>query len=250
MSPARSLRRLALTAGLLASVSAAGCDLVDAIEELEGNRVGIHVYLTHHASPQDGTIPDFGGDGEARVFENDQGWTITLLEGFITTQELTLHRCDGAAVPVDLYWGSIAEDLRAKDMDLFTIGGVEVTQSQFCGLSVVYGPFDAESGTAPRSADLMDGNTVLIHGYAKRGEEMVPFEIDVAASVEVYLDLSTIRGGGPLTITGREYFPVELTLAKTYDLFFDGIDFATMDPADLEQQVLSVLELETTVTAD
>ena len=40
-------------------------------------------------------------------------------------------------------------------------------------------------------------------------------------------------GNRPVRVTGDEDFPVELTLAKTYDRLFDGIDFGAADEADL-----------------
>ena len=48
--------------------------------------------------------------------------------------------------------------------------------------------------------------------------------------------------GGPPTINADEAFPVDLTLSKTYDRFFDGIDFNAFDEADIEQNVLAMLE--------
>jgi len=51
----------------------------------------------------------------------------------------------------------------------------------------------------------------------------------------------------PLVVTGDENFPLELTLSKTYDRFFDGIDFSEMGALDMNEQALAVLEFESRV---
>jgi hypothetical protein len=243
--------RLSSASLALAAVSflAGGCDLLDVLNA-PGDTL-VTVFANHHATPEDGRVPDRGGDGELRVFENDEGWTVHLTEGLITTKGATLERCDGVESAVDFYFGSVAEDLRSADLDRTTLGGTEVGAGAFCGLTVHYGQFSAETDEAPTVRDLavVDGTTIYLAGYAERGEQTVPFEIAVEAERDVHIDFEDLPGG-ELRISGDEPFPVELTVSKTYDRFFDGVDFGTVSADDLQQNALAVLELETRADLD
>ncbi len=229
-----------------ASLLSGGCELIDALSE-DGDTL-VTVFANHHATPTDGFVPDRGGDGELRVFENDQGWTVHLTDGLITTQGVTLHRCDGAEAPIEFYFGSVAEDLRSADLERQTMGGTDVGAGELCGATIHYGPFSAATDDPPgeTSSAEMDGLTIFLQGYAERGEEILPFEIRVQGAVDVFSDLAD-RPDGPLRIKGDEPFPVELTVSKTYDRFFDGVDFGTLTPDDLSNNALAVLELETRI---
>jgi hypothetical protein len=229
----------------------AGCEFFDAFDPDAGQTI-VNVFSTHHATAENGVVPDLGGEGEARVFDNDEGWTVHLGKGYVTTHGVTLHRCDGDVMAIDPYFGALAEDLSAADLARLTVGGVEVGPVEFCSMTVHYGPFDAASGELPSGAqpDDVDGVTLVLAGWATHGEDSVPFEIRSDASLDVHLDLSVAANGDPVRVTGDEDFPVELTLAKTYDRFFDGIDFDTIAEADLAPQTLALLELETRVAAD
>ncbi|MBV1860880.1 MAG: hypothetical protein KUG77_20865 [Nannocystaceae bacterium] len=231
---------------LAAAFFCGGCDLLDALTD-EGNTL-VTVFSNHHATPTDGLVPDRGGDGELRVFENDEGWTVHLTDGLITTKGVTLQRCDGAEAAVEFYFGSVAEDLRSADLERRSLGGAEVGAGDICGVTTHYGPFSAESDEAPGELDAaqLDGLTIFLQGYAERGDEVVPFEIAVESAADVFTDLSA-TSGGPLRINGDEAFPVELTVSKTYDRFFDGVDFESVTDEDLSQNALAVLLLETRV---
>ena len=237
-------RTLATTLGLVTALLGSGCDLIDAFED-EG-KTQVQVFTTHHATSEDGQMPVLGGDGEQRVFQSDEGWTITLTEGYVVTSGVTLIGCDGATRELDLYWGALAEDLNVEDLELASVGSVQSGPGEYCGMTVHYGPFDAEtSDVEPRSAEV-DGATIFLAGAAERDGEIVPFQIRATGSLDVDLDLNA-ELGQPLRITGNENFPVELTLSKTYDRFFDGIDFSAMGELDMATQTLAVLELETRV---
>ncbi len=247
MFNALSLRANAAALALIAgAVFTGGCDLIDAFSD-SGDTL-ITVFANHHATPENGAVPDRGGDGDLRVFENDEGWTVHLADGLITTTGVTLHRCDGAQAPVEFYFGSVAEDLRSADLDRKTLGGTEVGAAEFCGVTVHYAPFSAQLDEAPASMDaaVVDGLTIYLHGFAEKGDARVTFTIEVDQSVDAYADLSA-RPAGALRIRGNESFPVEMTVSKTYDRFFDGIDFATVTPEDLQAQALAIVELETRI---
>ena len=238
MPHATSLR--ASFAVATASLLVGGCDLIDALSPA-GDTL-ITVFATHRATPEDGAVvPDRGGDGELRVFDNDEGWTIHLTAGLVATTGVTLQRCDGQEAALDLYFGTLAEDLRSADLERRTLGGAEVGAGSYCGMTVHYGAFSADSDDAPTDMDAeeLDGLTVYLGGVAERGEERVPFEIAAQGALDVFVDL------GALHITGDEPFPVEVTVTKTYDRFFDGVDFSNFDQEDLEANAFAILELET-----
>lgn len=235
---------------MAATLAATGCDVLDALEGERSATVQVHV--THHATPQGGIFPDRGDDGESRTFDNDEGWLVTLQEAFIVTRSATLVACDGTAIPLSRYWGALPENITDTDLDLFSFGGVEVEPGDYCSIRVEYGPYtpadvmDAPH-EMPEDEDALLGATTYVRGFAQKGEEVVTFELTATDDITVEVDL---RGeeGGPLHVTGDEPFPVELTLSKTYDRFFDAVDFAALDEADLSANMMAVLGTETRVS--
>ena len=237
MSSSRMTRCIALSLGLAATVASSGCEL-GLLDGLQKKSTMVHVFATHHATPEDGTIPHRGGEGEFRVFETDDGWTVTLVKGFVVTTGITLHRCDGTEQSLDLFRGAVVEDIRTRDLGLSSVGAIEASPGDFCAVTVHYAPLDGSTSAEPE----VDGATVYLYGVAQRGEESVPFEIRANSQIDVELDLSTIDDGAPLHVTGAEHFPIELTVSKTYDQFFDAIDFTDMPQLDMSEHVLAVLE--------
>lgn len=244
MSRFNQLRRLASTAAVAtALLTTTGCEKFEQLFEGE-SRATVNFFVAHHAS---GELKAAQNMKDYRVFTNDEGWEITLTSAYVVTSGVTLHRCSGETIDIELFWGTLAEDLARSSDDTFTLGGTEVKGGDYCGLTVHYGPYDLQDGYAERDADLIAGNTVLLGGGAQKGGDMVPFQVVAQGSLDVFLDLSTFENGEPLHIRGDEPFPVELTLTKTYDAFFDGVDFSAMEHLDMTQQVLTVLEFETDV---
>ncbi len=248
--PHRPRYTSALVLGLLgATAFLGGCDLQEVFDDLDNPRTLVNVSVTHHATAEGGTFPDRGGDGEARTFETDEGWTITLVSGFVTTASITLHGCDGDDIALDMYWGPLAEDITGHDLAMSTVGGVSVAAAEFCGLGVEYGPYPADGPMDGLDARVA-GATFYFTGAATRGDTVVPFEIRSSASLRTELDMSTIAAGAPLRVDGGEDFPVELALSKTYDRLFDTVDFETVSPEDLAEGVGAVLTLESRVGLD
>jgi hypothetical protein len=238
-------RHLALAVGLTITLVGSGCDLLESLDG-DGTTV-VQLFTTHHATPEDGEMPNRGEAGEYRIFETDEGWSVTLMSGYITTSGVTLHSCDGETEAVDLFWGDLAEDLNESDLDLSSLGSVEVGPTEFCQATVHYSPFvESAPEIMPRYAEVQ-GATVFLTGLATKDDQRVEFEIRATGSVDVNLDLRPNNGGRPLRITGDENFPIEITLSKTYDRFFDGIDFSGMQDLDMNEQALAVLEFETRV---
>lgn len=241
-------RTLAAAAAL--SVTAAfgsGCDLIDAFNN-EGTTL-VQLMVTHHATPRDGSFPELRV-GEATTFDTDEGWTVSLREAYVTTTHASLHECSGGTVDFDSFWGPLPEDINEDDLDLLSFAAVEVEASSFCGMTVEYGPFVADADGANRYMAEMDklaDATFYFEGVARKGDVTIDFELSSNDTITVDLDLGTVMNGGPLTISADEPFPVDLTLSKTYDRFFDGIDFESLDDAEVEANILAVLELETRV---
>lgn len=243
-------RHLAAAAVLsLTSVFGAGCDLIEAFQN-KGSTL-VQLLVTHHATPQDGTFPELS-IGDAATFDTDEGWTVSLRTAFVTTAGASLQECNGATVDFDAFWGPLPEDINGDDLDLQSFAAVEVEASSYCGMTVEYGPFITD-GENDRNFDMGEAGakvrnaTFYFEGVARKGDVAVDFELTGSDTVAVDLDLSTVMNGGPLRISAEEPFPVDLTLSKTYDRFFDGVDFNGFDSADLEANIMAVLELETRV---
>lgn len=241
-------RSLTAAAALTVLAATAGCDN---LFDTESPSL-LQVMVTHHATPEDGRFPDLGTHLGDREFDNDEGWTITLVEAFIVTADVEVRACDGRTITLERYWGPLPENMEAADLDLFTFAGAEVDPGQYCGITVTYGPYhpidevSARQHDMPSQPELMQGASFYLNGIATKGDEMVPFELRSEEAVVIDLDLRD--GDGPLVVRDEEAFPVELTLSKTYDRIFDGIDFTTASPEDLEQNILAVLEAETYVS--
>jgi hypothetical protein len=243
-------RTLAAAAALTAtSIFGAGCDLFDVLNK--GETTLVQLMVTHHGTPQGGSFPDLSV-GEAATFDTDEGWTVSLRSAYITTASASLEECGGGVVELEAFRGPLPEDINADDLDLLTFAGVEVAASSFCGMTVEYGPFVADEETTRAyamgdDADKIRNATYYFEGVARKGDVSVDFELTGSDTVAVDLDLSTVMNGGPLHIDAEEAFPVELTLSKTYDRFFDGIDFSSFDSADANANIVAVLELETRI---
>ncbi len=240
------LAALALTCFL---PSLGACGLLDAFED-DGSLVNI--FVSHHATPENGEFPNRGVVEAPRIFDNDMGWRITLTEAYVTVTGVQVVACSGKATGVDLYWGPCAEDfIDTEDTTVIGIGGVKVGSGNYCAANVAYGPFDflsaTESDHLPEN-EFVDGKTVYLQGKAEKdGHDPVQFEWSTAKQIVVTLDTSTIEGGGPVKVEHDEAFPKDLTIGKPYDQFFTGIDFADYGDADLEAAVLSSLEQDTRV---
>jgi hypothetical protein len=234
-----SHNRIATALGLVLLASA-GCDI---LEDLDNPRTLVNVAVTHHATPEAGAFPDRGADGETRTFETDEGWSVILDTAYVTTSAVTLHRCDEGEVAFDFYWGPLAEDMRAQDLDMKTLAAEAVRRSEFCGMTLQYGPDPGDVSDVSRG-----GATFYLEGTAAKDGIVLPFTVSSFETLDVSLDLSTMDGGDPLVVEGGEDVPVELTVSKTYDRFFDGIEFGSASAADLQAQVAAVLVLETSVS--
>jgi len=234
---------------LLLTAAAPGC--LDANDQL------VTIFAAHHASPEDGMFPDRGEDGQPRIFDGEDGWQITLAESYVTIASTTLSSCSGEAFDFRMFWGPCPEDLRRKDLAVLTVSGLKVPPGDYCSLEVEYAPYETpvvddetETRHVVPTLDDVEGDSVFLRGVARRGEdESVPFQLENGERFVVSLDLGDLEGeGDPLTVGENQDFPTELTIAKTYDRFFDDVDWDAFDEAALTDTVDEILADQTRVT--
>jgi hypothetical protein len=87
------------------------------------------------------------------------------------------------------------------------------------------------------------GSTVYLAGTALKGDQMVEFVWKTELAIDVDVDISEIDDGAPFHVGNNEFVNKKLTVAKTYDRFFDGVDFADID--SLEQADIDALLTDT-----
>ena len=241
------LRNSLTTAVAICALGAnTGCD-ADELFGLDSDGGGlVNVFSTHHASPTDeGEIPDRTAMPE---FTTDEGWEVVVSDSILVTASVTLRKCGaGSTFDVDMYFGALPEDLTGTDLVVTGIGGVDVPKGEYCSVTVDYAPLTAELATdggfeMPDSR--IDGHTLLLEGTARKDGVTVPFEIVSAFASTVDVNLPV-----PLDVGKREAFAKELTVSKTYDRFFDGIDFERLDTLDLDTHFAQVLSNQTWAVA-
>ncbi|MCY1005207.1 hypothetical protein OV079_06400 [Nannocystis pusilla] len=145
----------------------------------------------------------------------------------------------------------------AQDQDLVDFASVELPEGTYCKLRVEYGRY--QSSLAEQAFDTpyqlhghasVEGLTVYLAGTAvdpSGAHEGANWKFQTNQTTIVELDLSAADDGRPLTITGKEPGGKALTVAKTYDAFFRGIDFSNYDPEAINDRLLEVLSAETYV---
>lgn len=228
------------------------------LDQFEDEGALVHVYSTHHATPENGLFPRRGEDNMPRVFLHESGWEITLTESYITISDVVLVGCDGVERPFNMFWGPCPEDLRTEDLATLTVAGLQADPGQYCGLRVTYGPYtepvvDDDTVTQhrpPANLAAIDGQTLYLRGGVRQDAQSdpIPFELRNDSVVTVELDISELEGPGqPMNVRRQEDFPKELTITKTYDRFFDGVEFDTMDEDLVEQQLDEILREQTRV---
>lgn len=230
-----------LTALLLVPVlgSSSGCEFLDSLTERSAI---VDMFTTSHGTPNaEGQVPE--RNGEQLIFANDMGWEIYLNSAYVTTSALTLVSCAGDRFEVDMYWGALAEDIPEHgDYEALGVGGVRATSGNYCSVLVEYGPFDGEDMDDPAAL----GSTVFLSGAAVKGDQMVEFTWRTELALEVDVDISEIEAGSPFEIGKNEYVSKKLTVAKAYDGFFEGVDFAEpLEQADVDALIGDTLQRKT-----
>ncbi|KIG16410.1 hypothetical protein DB30_04454 [Enhygromyxa salina] len=244
-------RRTILALSCLVAIASPGCGLVDLID---GDPVAtVRFFATHAGTLTPDGYPNYGDSQTTRVFFNDTGWQIALSEARVTTASVHFVRCQQqTGTAIEMFWGPCPEAFIATDdLESVPLGAVTVNDGVYCTIDVNFAPFIPPEGGDEHIVGgdpMIEGNTLVIRGVARRGEapmiEEVPFEIVSDASVVSHVDVAKLEGGLPVRLE-KENFARDLTIIKTYDTFFDGLDFATATPADIEAAVLTSLERDT-----
>lgn len=256
MRSASVVRRVS-SAALAVALGGAGCGVLE-------TEVSVSLAMSHHGTRgEDGKLPDYGEPEAARIFVNDKNWEVTLSEATIVTTSAQIESCAGLTFDFTLPYGPLPEYLLDRDKDLVEFASVSLPEGTYCTLRIEYGRYQAAS--AAMAADTpfavkgnadIEGMTVYLAGTAENLDpavmgdgKVVNWGLKTANTIIVELDLSKVEDGAPFTIRGDEPGGRALTVAKTYDAFFRGLDFATFDQAALEAGLLEVLRTETYVIA-
>lgn len=215
----------------------------------------VSLAISHHGMRVNGMLPNYGAPDEARVFSNELGWEVSLQEAVIVMTAAQIESCAGESFDFQLPYGPFPEYQLAQDQDLVDFAMVDLPEGSYCKLRVEYGRYQA--ALAEQAFDVpytlkghapIEGLTVYLAGTAKQPEgEAVNFGFSTGNTEIVELDLSASEDGRPFTITAKEPGGKTLTVAKTYDAFFRGLDFSAYDKAAVEASLLPVLSDETYV---
>ncbi len=239
----------------LVVVEGAGCDLID------GGDTVTAVNGAHHAARNDaGVLPDYGEPDESRIFVNDLGWTITLSDGFVVTTAVRIETCDGDGVELEMPFGPFPEYWLDRDKAVTDFARGPLGEGRYCKLIVEYGRYLADTAAAApdapfaiESAERVEGKTLSLVGYAEREDGMGgfitrAFALDSAETIIVTLPLDELGADeGPFKVSGKELTRLNLTVSKTYDQFFAGIDFDDFDEAAVEAELPRLLAEQTGV---
>lgn len=229
---------------LMVAAMSLGCGLLEADESAR-----VDVFVTHHAAPDpSGQIPPYGEALGKRTWVNDMGWEINLTEGYVVTTGVRLVDCDGVKREIDLAYGPLPEYLLTEDLDVVNMGGGEVPIGEYCSVIVDYGPYheadaaDAPKGKFPLQTDrALEGVTIFLAGIARLGDVTVPFELVNSDARIVDLELREANGVPTPYNVEAGVGALKVTLGKTYDPFFAGVDFNTVDQAALSAELMERL---------
>jgi hypothetical protein len=239
----------------LLSLALGGCEALGSYE------VHTIINAAHHGMRgPDGKLPSYGEEEKARVFVNDLGWTITLSDGFVVTTAARLETCEGEQVDVTLPFGPFPEYWLAQDKNVEDFAQIELAEGEYCRLIVEYGRYRsdvasmAEDEPFPvRDLQKLADTTLYLGGYADRpdgngGTITHSFSFRTDQTVRVELDLSTLgKDGTPWRVSGDELSSLNLTVLKTYDVFFQGVDFDALDVPAIEAKLPQMLADNTTI---
>ncbi len=242
---------VAVTAGLAAALGMGGCEAFD------GYPVQTVINAAHHGvRGADGKLPRYGEPKEARIFDNDLGWHITLSNGFVVTTAVKIERCDGEGTAMELPFGPLPEYFLDQDINVTDFAILDLPAGEYCNLIVEYGRYqlavaEMASDEPFKVEDYMraEGTTLYLEGYAEKDGVTHNFGFRSDQTIIVNLALGELEEGGPWTIRGDEPGLRALTVVKTYDDFFKGVDFNTLDKPKFEAELPRRLAAQTRVVS-
>jgi hypothetical protein len=236
----------------VAVILGSGCELFQ-------KSSSVSLAISHHgARLGSGMLPDYGQPDAARIFANDVGWEVTMSEGVITTTAVQIESCDGETHTFSLPYGPLPEYQLGRDKDIIDFASATLPEGTYCTLRVEYGRYQAAAAAAAPDTPFelqghanVEGLTVYLAGTAEligsMPREVVNWGFKTANTAIVEIDISALDDGKPFRITGDEPGGRALTVSKTYDAFFRGLDFKAYDPAMIDATLLDVLSDETYV---
>lgn len=239
-------------AALVAVLMGSGCELFQ-------KSAKVSLAITHHGTRLDtGELPDFGVPDAARIFPNDMGWEITMQEGVIVTTVAQIEACGGEVFTFSMPYGPLPEYQLDRDQDLIDFATTTLPEGTYCTLRIEYGRYQKAAADAAEDTPYalkgyadVEGLTVYLAGTAEdiagSSGKIVNWGFKTGETAIVEIDISKLDGGSPFRITGDEPAGRALTVVKTYDAFFRGIDFLNYDPAAVDAGLLGVLSEETYV---
>ncbi|MFO7567360.1 MAG: hypothetical protein R6X02_32250 [Enhygromyxa sp.] len=229
-------RRLPLLAALVSTLAlGTGCDLLAQLSQTTGI---VDVFASSHGTPdEEGNLPS--RNGQQLIFSNDMGWQVFVNEAYVTTSAVTLQSCDGERFDVELYWGPLAEDIgETADREQAGLGGVRANSGSYCELLVEYAP-TAEEVANPAAV----GTTVYLSGSAVKDDQHVQFVWASEVEINAEVDISKLENGTPFRISEDQHFSKQVTVSKSYDRFFAGVDFAEeLSQGDIDALVAASLK--------
>ena len=233
-------RRIPSLALALVPVVALSTGCTDFFDQLTQSSGIVDVFATSHSTPdEDGNTA--GRNGPQLIFTNDMGWEVFINEGFVTTVGVTLVSCEGERTDIEMYWGAQAENLsETADAQVNGLGGVRALSGDYCDVLVEYGP--SEQAMNPSAM----GATVFFTGSALRGDEHIDFIWRSEVEIDAKVDISSLELGQPFRISETQNFSKKLTVSKTFNHFFDGVDFADeYSQADIDDLIADSLSVGT-----
>jgi hypothetical protein len=234
-----------LTVLLAGLITLPGCEFLENLQDIDDDGSILSAFAAHHATPKDGAFPPRNGPPQ---FITDQGWDVLLADAYITTTGLTMHACnDASKASLEMYWGALPEDLNLQDLETQPMGGVLLSSGDWCGVTVHYGPFmpgGADDYQMPDPNAI--GTSVYIRGLATKDDQSVEFTVSIPEPMDVLIPLTDIASGSPLKVTDQN--EPDMTISKSYDKLFDGIDFATASQQEIDDLCLAALADHTFVT--
>lgn len=132
-----------------------------------------------------------------------------------------------------------------------------IQPASYCWARITFGPFeepDEDDDDAPETMsgkevpDDIHDRTAFLMGHARKGKgAAVKFKVAIDDKIKTIIDIRE-SAGKPLVIPASRQ-PVNLTISKVYDRFFDGVDFSAKDYASqLRSALRSCLKNETYVS--
>jgi hypothetical protein len=126
--------------------------------------------------------------------------------------------------------------------EIVTLGELRPPAGQYCGVTVEFGPADADAEGLDANPVMLERSFHLRGEHRKSGGHYQPFEVHSDASIHRDLEVHLELGSG-MHVAG-------LKLSRDPDGLFSGVDFAATAPGALSQAILERFAASTVVAAE